>query len=312
MKAFRYELILIGLIAAVLGMAAMLDPVFLSARVQLELSHEVWELALLTLGMTLIIITSGIDLSVGSAMGLCAVALGLALHAGLPTPLCIGVCLITGLLAGGLNGWLVARIQVHPLLVTLATYGMYRGFAEGLQGATTNAPVDAGPALKAIFAGPVPVIQILFVLLAGLTWMVLARTAAGRSLYAVGHNEQAARFSGLPVDRLKFLLYTGAGFLAALAALSYSTRRSATAEAGTGMELDVITAVVVGGTSIYGGRGKLVGTLLGVLLIHETRQFVDWYWQRSELTLIVIGSLLILSVLGHRLVFSQQGSKENT
>ena len=133
------------------------------------------------------------------------------------------------------------------------------------------------------------------------------RTTAGRGLYAIGHNEEAARFSGIPVDRLKLLLYTATGLLAAIASLSYSTRRSATAEAGTGMELDVITAVVVGGTSIYGGRGNIVGTLLGVLLIHETRQFVDWHWQRSELTLMVIGALLILSVLGHRVLFPRHG-----
>lgn len=309
MKKYRYEMILLGLLAAVLAMAGILDPTFLSANVQAELSIEMWELALLTLGMTLIIITAGIDLSVGSAMGLCSVVLGISMHHGLPMPLCILACLATGMLAGGLNGILISATKVHPLLVTLATYGMYRGFAEGLQGATTNAPVEALPGLKALFVGSFPLVQVLFVLLAVWTAILLARTAAGRSLYAIGHNEEAARFSGLPVDRLKFALYTGTGLLAALAALSYSARRSATAEAGMGIELDVITAVVVGGTSIYGGRGRIFGTCLGVILIHETRQFVDWYWQRSELTLIVIGTLLILSLLGHRVLFPGKGAK---
>ena len=303
MKAFRYEMILLGLLGAVLGLAGWLDPSFLSWNVQFELSIEIWELALLSLGMTLIIITAGIDLSVGSAMGLCSVVLGLCMHYGLPEPLCIMACLCSGVLAGYLNGALVSKIKVHPLLVTLATYGMYRGFAEGLQGATTNAPVEALPGLKSMFAGSVPTIPLLFAALALCSAILLARSVAGRSLYAIGHNDVAARFSGLPVDRLKCLLYTGSGMLAALAALSYSVRRSATAEAGIGIELDVITAVVVGGTSIYGGRGRILGTLLGVVLIHETRQFVDWYWQRSELTLIVIGSLLILSLLGHRILF---------
>ena len=309
MKKYRYEMILLALLAGVLGMAGVLDPSFLSATVQAELSVEIWELALLTLGMTLIIITAGIDLSVGSAMGLCSVVLGLSMHHGLPVPVCILACMITGLLAGSLNGILVSAIKVHPLLVTLATYGMYRGFAEGLQGATTNSPVDALPGLKALFAGSFPTVQVLFVLLAGWAAVLLAKTASGRSLYAIGHNEEAARFSGLPVDRLKFSLYAGAGVLAALAALSYSARRSATAEAGMGIELDVITAVVVGGTSIYGGRGRVFGTLVGVILIHETRQFVDWYWQRSELTLIVIGSLLILSLLGHRVLLPGKSAK---
>ena len=307
MKKYRYEMILLGLLAAVFGMAGILDPSFLSPAVQAELSSEAWELALLSLGMTLIIITAGIDLSVGSAMGLCAVVLGLCMFHGLPQPVCILACLGTGLLAGALNGVLVSKVKVHPLLVTLATYGMYRGFAEGLQGVTTNAPVAALPGIKALFAGSFPLVQLLFVGLAIFTAILLARSGSGRSLYAIGHNEEAARFSGLSVDRLKFAIYTAAGFLSALAALSYSARRSATAEAGTGIELDVITAVVVGGTSIYGGRGRIVGTLLGVILIHETRQFVDWYWQRSELTLIVIGTLLILSLLGHRILFPSDG-----
>ena len=293
-------------LAVVLAVAGWLDPVFLSVNVQVELSQEIWELALLTLGMTLVIITAGIDLSVGSAMGLCSVALGLCMAGGLPVAVGIVVCLATGLLAGALNGVLVARVKVHPLLVTLATYGMYRGFAEGLQGATTNAPVEALPGLKTLFAGSFPLVPLLFVVLAAAAWILLARSAPGRCLYAIGHNEEAARFSGLAVDRLKFLLYSATGLLAALAALGYSARRSATAEAGIGLELDVITAVVVGGTSIYGGRGRILGTLLGVILIHETRQFVDWHWQRSELTLIVIGTVLILSLLGHRLLLPRK------
>ena len=307
MKKYRYEMILLALLAMVLGIAGYLDPAFLNWNVQAELSVEIWELALLSLGMTLIIITAGIDLSVGSAMGLCSVALGLSMHYGLPEPVCILICLITGILAGALNGVLVSKIKVHPLLVTLATYGMYRGFAEGLQGATTNAPVEALPGLKTLFVGSFPTVQLLFAGLALWSAILLARSATGRTLYAIGHNEEATRFSGLRVDRLKFALYTVAGFLAGLAALSYSARRSATAEAGVGIELDVITAVVVGGTSIYGGRGRIFGTLLGVILIHETRQFVDWYWQRSELTLIVIGTLLILSLLGHRILFPDKG-----
>ncbi|MDG2224659.1 MAG: ABC transporter permease [Rubripirellula sp.] len=305
MKKFAYELFLLGLIGVVFAIAAILDPRFLSKNVQLELSSEIWELGLLTLGMTLVIITAGIDLSVGSAMGLCSVSLGLCMHANLPTWLCALACLVTGLTAGALNGSLVAFMKVHPLLVTLATYGMYRGFAEGLQSATTNAPVDASEGIKSLAAGTFPLVPLLFAALTVWTAILLGRTAAGRGLYAIGHNEEAARFSGIPIAKLKFWIYTYTGLLAGLAAISYSARRSATAEAGMVIELDVISAVVIGGTSIEGGRGRIAGTLLGVLLIHETRQFVDWYWQRSELTLIVIGTLLILAVLGHRFLFAQ-------
>ena len=305
MKKYAYELVLLGLIGLILVLAAMLDPLFMSKNVQLELSDEIWELGLLSLGMTLVIITAGIDLSVGSAMALCSVSLGLCMHANWPDWLSGLICLLTGLAAGAFNGSLVAFIRVHPLLVTLATYGMYRGFAEGLQSVTTNAPVQASDGIKSFFAGNALIVPELFTVLAVWTAVLLARTAAGRGLYAIGHNEQAARCSGIPVVKLKFWIYTYTGFLAALAAIIYSARRSATAEAGMVIELNVIAAVVVGGTSIYGGRGRIVGTLLGVFLIHETRQFVDWYWQSSELTLIVIGTLLILAVLGHRFLFAR-------
>jgi len=304
MKVSAYESILLGLIIVVLATAWMLDPTFLAISVQLELSREIWEMALLTLGMSLIIITSGIDLSVGSAMGLSSVALALCMHANWPALLCLLICLLTGMITGALNGSLIAWLRVHPLLITLATYGMYRGLAEGLQGATTNAPIIASDGIKALFAGSFPLIPVSFVILAIWLSILLQKTATGRYLYAMGHNEEAARLSGIPVARLKFAIYTLSGLLAGLAALSYSARRSATAEAGMGIELDVITAVVVGGISIYGGRGRILGALLGVLLIHETRQFVDWHWQRSELTLIVIGSLLILALLGNRFLLT--------
>jgi rhamnose transport system permease protein len=120
----------------------------------------------------------------------------------------------------------------------------------------------------------------------------------GRSLYAIGYNETASRFSGVRVARIKLILYTLSGVAAAVAALLFvSLRNTAKADVGEGIELDVITAVVLGGTSIFGGRGTAIGTLLGLLLIHETREFVSWYWNDSVLILIVIGGLLIASVL---------------
>ncbi len=117
----------------------------------------------------------------------------------------------------------------------------------------------------------------------------------------MGHNEEATRFSGVAVDQIKFWLYTLSGALAGLATIIYVSRfDTATADAGKGFELDVITAVVVGGASIFGGRGNIVGTLLGLLLIHETRLFVSRYWRTDELKSIVVGCLLIVSVLAYR------------
>ena len=129
------------------------------------------------------------------------------------------------------------------------------------------------------------------------------QTLVRDTVSAIGYNETAARYSGIAVSKIKFWLYTSSGLMAALAALLFVARRNtAKADIGTGMELGVITAVVLGGTSIFGGRGRLFGTVLGVLLIHETREFVSWQWNRDELNLIVIGMLLILSVLADSLL----------
>jgi rhamnose transport system permease protein len=137
--------------------------------------------------------------------------------------------------------------------------------------------------------------------------VVLGKTAFGRALYAMGHNETAARFSGIPVQRIKLLLYMSSGLAAAVAAVLFVGRRdTANTDIGMGVSLDVITAVVLGGTSIFGGRGRMGGTLLGVLLIHETREFVSLHWNKAELNFIVVGLLLIGSVLVNSLFSSRE------
>lgn len=135
------------------------------------------------------------------------------------------------------------------------------------------------------------------------TAVLIQCTPLGRRIYAVGSSPRAARLAGIRVDRLKFALYTFSGAMAGLTAVFYVARRNtAKANIATGMELDVITAVVLGGASIYGGRGNIVGTVLGVLLIHEAREFVSWHWEKDELNYIVVGVLLIGSILLNRLL----------
>jgi rhamnose transport system permease protein len=282
--AFWHEAILVGLLTALLGAAACLAPPFLAPATQVELSTHLWEMALLALPMTLIVITAGIDLSIGSTMAMCAVALGLACERRVPIGLAAALAVLTGCLAGLLNGVFVARVAVHPLIVTLATLSAYRGIAEGI---TRGRPISGFPAeFTAVVAGTflgLPVPGLVFALCAALCWIALTRTRAGTMLYAMGHNETASRFSGVPVDRIKLALYTLSGATAGAAAVLFVARRNtAKADIAAGMELDVITAVVLGGTSIFGGRGRVVGTLLGVLLIHETREFVSWHWNNDE------------------------------
>jgi rhamnose transport system permease protein len=297
-----HEVVLVLLLAGLMAAAGAVMPNFVNLESQLFLSRHLWETAILALGMTLIIITAGIDLSVGSAMGMCAVALGMCFHHTGSVALSCVACLAVGGAGGMLNGALIAWLKVHPLIVTLATYAAFRGIAEGAsQGAVYSRFGENFESLaRGMWLG-VPIAAYIFGVLAIVFAIFLAKTPTGRFLYAIGHNETAARFSGIAVDRIKFWLYTTSGLLAGLATLIYVSRfNTAKADAGAGLELDVITAVVVGGTSIFGGRGNIAGTVLGLLLIHETKLFVGRYWRADELKGLVVGVLLILSVLVYR------------
>lgn len=292
--------------------AFKLDPTFVSVQTQLQIAGSLWDLALVAIPMTLIILTGGIDLSVGAIMSLSAVAFGMTFEKKLPIAVCCVMCLGCGLVAGLLNGIFITKVRVHPLIVTLATMSMFFGFAEGLSNAR---PFSGFPVAftEAVFSkgSVIPLAGIIVIGFAALAAFWLRRTPNGQALYAMGLNELASRNSGLAVDRIKLFIYTLSGLVSSIAAIFYLCHRNtAKADIGGGFELDVITAVVVGGTSIYGGRGSLLGTILGVLLVHETRQFVSWHWEKDELNLIVIGGLLIFSVLLNKLFIKSSKSAQ--
>jgi rhamnose transport system permease protein len=273
--------------------------------------------------MTLIIITGGIDLSAGSAMGLASVALGMSYDAGFAPGIAAAAAILVGLACGWVNGLFITKVRVHPLIVTLATYSAFRGLAEGLS-------LGLAPALglksvygnfpeafkwigkHVFFAGsdsrnlPVYAWSMagwLFIVVAIVVGVLLAKAPFGRALYAIGHNEKAAQYSGLKVDRIKLLIYAFSGTMAGLAAVNYAAfNNNAQASVGTGIELDVITAVVLGGTSIFGGRGRMIGTVLGVALIHETREFVSFHYNQNELVRVVLGGLLLIAVAANALL----------
>jgi rhamnose transport system permease protein len=303
-----HEVVLSLLLIALLTVAGTLMPSFLQWNSQMLLSRQLWEFGILAIAMTLVIISGGIDLSVGSTMGLCAVVFGITYSAtGNLSASCLA-CVAVGATCGALNGVLIARTRIHPLLITLATYAAYRGIAEGVsQGESYS---QFGENFSTIARGTwlsVPLPGFLFLLVAVAFAVYLKATPGGRFIYAIGHNETAARFSGIDVDRLKCWLYITTGIMAGVATIIYVSRfDTAKADAGRGFELDVITAVVVGGTSVAGGRGNIVGTVLGLLLIHETRLFVSRYWRIDELRSIVIGFLLIASVLIYRAISKEK------
>jgi rhamnose transport system permease protein len=312
-KSFAYwhEVVLAVLLVALLAAAHFTEPRFLRWNTQVELSRHLWEIALLALPMSLIILTAGIDLSIGSNMALSAVALGLSYEANWPLPLAILLALVIGAVGGLVNGAFIAFLRVHPLIVTLATLSAFRGIAEGVSLARpiSGFPPGFQKLASGDFAG-LPIPAWLFAAAALACFVMLTKTPLGRFLYAIGHNEQACVYSGVKVSRIKLLLYGLSGLMAAVAAVIFVARRNtAKADVGTGIELDVIAAVVLGGVSIFGGRGNLIGMLLGVVLIHETREFVSWHWQNDELILIVLGVLLVASVLLNSL-FQRKGGRE--
>jgi len=258
------------------------------------------ELGLISLAMTLVIVSAGIDLSVGAAMGLCAVLFGkLFRDAGWPPYLAAIAAIAIGTGLGAINALLITRRRIPPLIVTLGTYSLFRGIAEGLTGGVdnfTNFPASflrLGQGQISWIPTQVPIL----IAAAIMFWITLHRGVLGRKLSAIGFNNEGARYAGINVNRSVAIAYIASGFCAGLAAVIYVSRLGqAKADAGNGYELTAITAVVLGGTSIFGGRGSIAGTLLGLLAITILRDGLLLAGQPSELAAVLTGLLLLLAI----------------
>jgi rhamnose transport system permease protein len=296
----RHETLLAAILVAALAVLGLCNDRFLTVDNLLNQGRLMTEVGIIALPMTFIIITGGIDLSVGSVVGLCAIMLGYSWkNFGFPLPLAIVFSLGVGAAAGFVNGLLITRVRVPPLIMTIATLALYRGLAEGVSQAHSvrNYPewfffVGQGE----LFGVPTQ----LWILLVGIivAGIALDRTTFGRSLYAIGNNETAARFSGLPVDRVKLLIYTLSGLAAGVSAWVLVSRVTTTrSDMGIGYELDVIAAVVLGGTSIFGGAGTIWGTVVGLVMIQLLKNGLALTGVKGDATIIVIGVVLIASTL---------------
>ena len=296
----RHETILgILFVIALFVMAAQSDRFFTTANL-LNQARLMTEVGLIAIPMTFVIITGGIDLSVGSIMGLCAILVGVFWqNVGLPLSAAIGLSLVAGTLAGFANGIIITRFRVPPLIATLATLALYRGLAEGIsQARSVRGYPDWFAQLGQGEIVGIPTQLWLFALVAIAGIFILRATTFGRTTYAIGNNEAAAEFSGLPVERTKLLIYTASGFISALAAIVFVSRVSTTrSDMGNGIELEVITAVVLGGTSIFGGRGMVIGTLIGLCLMQILQNGLSLSGVRGDGTTVVIGAILIVAVL---------------
>ena len=279
---------------------------FLSTANAFEITRLSVEVGLLSLVLTPIIITAGIDLSVGSMMGLAAVVLGsLWRDAHMPIILAAAVTLLVGIAGGSLNALMIARLRFPPLIVTLGTFSLFRGIAEGLTGGIENYSGFSSSFLslgQGYVGGLVPAqLFILIAAIAGCAWW-LHRTTYGRSLYAIGFSAEGARYAGIPVGRRLWLVYMFAGLVSSLAAIIYVAHLGqAKSDAGTGYELMAITAVVLGGTSIFGGRGTVLGTVLGLFAIVILQNGLRLSAQPAELAGILTGVLLVGTILVDRL-----------
>lgn len=273
---------------------------FLTIQNLLNQGRLMTEIGLMALPMTFIIITGGIDLSVGSIAGLSAIMLGYSWENwGLPLGIAILISLAVGMLAGLVNGLFIVRLRVPPLIMTLATLAFYRGLAEGIAQARSvrDYPTWFYQLGQEETFG-IPNQLYLLVIAAIITAIILSRTTFGRSLYAIGNNELAARFSGMPVDRNKLLIYTFSGFMSGLAGYILVSRVTTTrSDMGSGWELDAIAAVVLGGTSIFGGSGSIVGTIIGLILIQLLKNGLALTGVTGDATIVVIGTVLICSTL---------------
>jgi rhamnose transport system permease protein len=256
------------------------------------------EVGLLALAMTLIIASGNIDLSVGSNLVLTACITAKLLDAGLGPALAIPAAMAVGTGLGLVNGLLVAYGRLPSFLVTLATMAIYAGAASALMGASSiKLPKSlVGLDMAEQFGIPWPLI--IFVGFAGIFGAILHGTVMGRRILAMGANESASRYSGLPLERLKLFVFAAAGCMAGIGAMMLNSRLGvARHDIATGMELDVITVVVVGGTSITGGKGSILGTSLALALIVVFRTAMGVANVKAEYQLPAIGALLIAAVL---------------
>lgn len=274
---------------------------------------DVTPILMIALPMTLVIVTGEIDLSVASTLGLSSVLLGVLTKAGVPIELAFVVCLVVGLVCGAVNGFLVTVVGLPSLAVTIGTLALFRGIAVGLLGTTaiTDFPFFWQNLAQQRFGmSGIPVVMVLVVVLVIVFALLLHATPYGRGLFALGLSSETAAFSGVNVARTKFIAFLLTGLISALAGIYWTLRYgSARGDNAVGLELSVIAAVLLGGVSIFGGRGALHGVVAGVLLIGVLQSALRLANVSSDAINIITGVLLVLSVLSPRLLAWARGTR---
>lgn len=301
-RLMRWETLILGLIVVAWIVGAGLSGDFLSADSFTTASLDLSEVALMALPMALLVVAAEIDLSVASILALSSACMGELWNSGQTIEVIFVECVLIGAACGAINGFLVTRLGLPSLAVTIGTLSLFRGLAFvviGDQSVTDFPATWTDRAFGNFGSTAIPNTMILFGILAIVFAVLLHGTGFGRKIFAIGANEEAARFSGVRVKRIKFWLFVLSGAVAGLAGVVISLRNStAAANVGTGFELTVVTAVVLGGVSIFGGKGSLGGVILALVLLGSINKAltlsdsISSYWIQ-----IVTGTLLIGSVL---------------
>lgn len=288
-------------VAALIVFASVATDTFLTERNLTSVSRQIVTNGFLSLGMLLVILTGGIDLSVGAVVAFAGL-LAAGLQAYVPWPVAILVALAMGLLVGAVNGVLVARFKLQPFIATLATMGSLRGLLY-MYSETPQYPAD--PLFRSLlgggFIGPLPVPTLLFLIALPIVWFYLSHTVSGRAVYAIGVNPEAVRLAGINVRRHVTAAYVASGFLAALAGVLLASRVGvAQPSVGVGYELDAIAAVVIGGGILGGGGGTVIGVLGGVLALAAVDNVLNLFNVESYYQQFLKGMIILVAVLARR------------
>jgi rhamnose transport system permease protein len=313
----RWETLLVGLLLATAIAGQVISPEFLTTDSFTTGSLDFSEVALMALPLAMVVVAAEIDLSVASVLAVSSALMAYLWNHGQPVEAIIPICLVAGALCGAFNGLLVTRFGLPSLAVTIGTLALFRGLAFVIIGddSVTDFPPTWTDRAFGNFAGTfVPDTIVLFAVLAAGFAVLLHATPFGRSIFAIGANEETAYFSGLRVKRIKLILFTLSGTVAALAGVVITLRNSTgAANVGQGFELTAVTAVLLGGVSIFGGRGTIAGVILALFLLGGIQkalllsESISSYWIQ-----IVTGALLIGSVLGPNLARRVAGARRRS
>jgi ribose transport system permease protein len=295
---------------------SLISPYFFTLSNILNLMDQSVITGIVSIGQTFVILIAGIDLSVGSLTGATGIVLGLSLQT-LPLPLAIAVAIVAGGLAGFVNGYIITKGRVAAFIVTLGMMSVGRSMAYVLSGANSisQLPDALGDLASATVFG-IPLNFVVLVVLYAIAWYYLTFTKGGRTIYAIGSNAEAARTAGLRVELYSILVYVISGALSAVAAVFLAARiLSIDPIAATGLELDTIAAVVIGGASLFGGRGTIIGTFIGVVIMVLIRNGlnllnVNPYWQGTAIGSIIVAAVLLERFLSAREGLGRAGSEE--